>query len=172
MVVDAGGGTVDISSYIFKSSAPLSIEETSVPDCEYFNSHVPRDSVMKNCCRCHARIRHRQHARREPLRRYACTVTIVYDSVQRPDLSARFRTAERLEIRQGCSHQTHDEGIREEREASVHECAQTSLLLPNWLDGQQRRARYQEWIARVDTVSCRAVPCALSPLTASTSAMT
>ncbi len=34
MVVDAGGGTVDISSYVFKSSAPLSVEETSSPDCE------------------------------------------------------------------------------------------------------------------------------------------
>ena len=33
MVVDAGGGTVDISSYAFKSAAPLSVEETAAPDC-------------------------------------------------------------------------------------------------------------------------------------------
>ncbi|RDX46339.1 hypothetical protein OH76DRAFT_1485585 [Lentinus brumalis] len=38
MVVDAGGGTVDISSYIFKSSAPLSVEETSSPDCVMLGS--------------------------------------------------------------------------------------------------------------------------------------
>ncbi|KAI0708747.1 hypothetical protein C8T65DRAFT_740129 [Cerioporus squamosus] len=38
MVVDAGGGTVDISSYVFKSSAPLSVEETASPDCVMLGS--------------------------------------------------------------------------------------------------------------------------------------
>ncbi|KAI0750409.1 hypothetical protein C8Q74DRAFT_1373996 [Fomes fomentarius] len=33
MVVDTGGGTVDISSYVIKSTAPLSVEEISAPDC-------------------------------------------------------------------------------------------------------------------------------------------
>ncbi|KAI0750416.1 hypothetical protein C8Q74DRAFT_1309969 [Fomes fomentarius] len=33
MVVDAGGGTVDISSYVFNSTSPLSVDELSTPDC-------------------------------------------------------------------------------------------------------------------------------------------
>lgn len=34
MVVDAGGGTVDISSYVFNSTSPLSVDELSTPDCK------------------------------------------------------------------------------------------------------------------------------------------
>ncbi|KAI0824355.1 hypothetical protein BC628DRAFT_1322727 [Trametes gibbosa] len=33
MIVDAGGGTVDISSYSFVSTSPLSVEEIASPDC-------------------------------------------------------------------------------------------------------------------------------------------
>lgn len=33
MIVDAGGGTVDTSSYVFCSTSPLKVEEPTIPDC-------------------------------------------------------------------------------------------------------------------------------------------
>ncbi|RPD55189.1 hypothetical protein L226DRAFT_493295 [Lentinus tigrinus ALCF2SS1-7] len=33
MIVDAGGGTVDVSSYTFRSLSPVSVEEVTSPDC-------------------------------------------------------------------------------------------------------------------------------------------
>ena len=40
MVIDAGGGTVDLimSSYTFTSTAPLSASEIAPPGCECFTS--------------------------------------------------------------------------------------------------------------------------------------
>lgn len=35
MIVDAGGGTVDISSYSFISISPVSVEEVAAADCEF-----------------------------------------------------------------------------------------------------------------------------------------
>ena len=35
MVVDAGGGTVDISSYAFSSTSPLRAREIATPGCEF-----------------------------------------------------------------------------------------------------------------------------------------
>ena len=35
MIIDAGGGTVDISTYAFKSVEPVKVEEISVPSCKY-----------------------------------------------------------------------------------------------------------------------------------------
>ena len=35
MIVDAGGGTVDLSSYTFTSTAPLTASEIAPPGCEY-----------------------------------------------------------------------------------------------------------------------------------------
>ena len=35
MIVDAGGGTVDISSYEFTSVEPLSVEEIAAADCKF-----------------------------------------------------------------------------------------------------------------------------------------
>lgn len=34
MIVDAGGGTVDISSYSCVSTSPLSVEEIAPAECE------------------------------------------------------------------------------------------------------------------------------------------
>ncbi len=34
MIIDAGGGTVDLSSYHFVASTPISVEEIAPPDCE------------------------------------------------------------------------------------------------------------------------------------------
>ena len=34
MVVDAGGGTVDLSSYVFTSTSPLKAREVATPGCE------------------------------------------------------------------------------------------------------------------------------------------
>ena len=34
MIIDAGGGTVDISSYAFTSTAPLAVEEIASAECE------------------------------------------------------------------------------------------------------------------------------------------
>ena len=39
MVIDAGGGTVDFSSYHFLSSTPVSVEEVAPPDCKYTLGH-------------------------------------------------------------------------------------------------------------------------------------
>ena len=33
MVVDAGGGTVDLSSYLFTSTSPLNAREIATPGC-------------------------------------------------------------------------------------------------------------------------------------------
>lgn len=40
MIIDAGGGTVDISSYSFLSMAPVSVEETVKADCPSFLAFV------------------------------------------------------------------------------------------------------------------------------------
>ncbi|KAI0738318.1 hypothetical protein C8Q80DRAFT_1275832 [Daedaleopsis nitida] len=42
MVVDAGGGTVDVSTYFFKKAEPLVVEELAAPDC------VMQGSAMVN----------------------------------------------------------------------------------------------------------------------------
>ena len=34
IIVDAGGSTVDISSYLFLSTSPMSVEEATSPECE------------------------------------------------------------------------------------------------------------------------------------------
>ena len=34
IIVDAGGGTIDISSYLFLSTSPVSVEEVTSPECE------------------------------------------------------------------------------------------------------------------------------------------
>ncbi len=36
IIVDAGGGTVDVSSYHFVSTSPISVEEVTSPECESF----------------------------------------------------------------------------------------------------------------------------------------
>ena len=35
MIVDAGGGTIDVSSYAFLTISPISVEEVTTADCEY-----------------------------------------------------------------------------------------------------------------------------------------
>lgn len=40
MIIDAGGGTVDISSYSFLSKAPVSVEEVVKADCVYLLAFV------------------------------------------------------------------------------------------------------------------------------------
>lgn len=43
MIVDAGGGTVDLSTYTFVTKSPLTVEEVSTPDCQFspiiYSSH-------------------------------------------------------------------------------------------------------------------------------------
>lgn len=36
MVVDAGGATVDISTYAIKSGVKLAMQETTTPECRHF----------------------------------------------------------------------------------------------------------------------------------------
>lgn len=33
MIIDAGGGTVDLSTYSFTGTSPISVEEIATPDC-------------------------------------------------------------------------------------------------------------------------------------------
>ena len=35
MIIDAGGGTVDLSSYTITSTTPIEIAEIAAPDCTY-----------------------------------------------------------------------------------------------------------------------------------------
>ena len=35
IVVDAGGGTIDLSTYTFLSTTPITVEEATAPDCTY-----------------------------------------------------------------------------------------------------------------------------------------
>ena len=39
LIADAGGGTVDISSYVIRGISPLVMEEIAPPDCQYQSSH-------------------------------------------------------------------------------------------------------------------------------------
>lgn len=39
MIVDAGGGTVDISTYEFMTVSPITVEETAPPECQYLPLH-------------------------------------------------------------------------------------------------------------------------------------
>ena len=41
IIVDAGGGTVDVSSYRFLSTSPISVEEVTSPECESFVAEMP-----------------------------------------------------------------------------------------------------------------------------------
>lgn len=43
LIADAGGGTLDISAYAIKGTAPLAMEEIAPPDCE------PNRYVEKTC---------------------------------------------------------------------------------------------------------------------------
>ena len=38
MIVDAGGGTVDLSTYSFSSITPVTAEEIAAPGCEFMDS--------------------------------------------------------------------------------------------------------------------------------------
>ena len=40
MIIDAGGGTVDLSSYSFTSMAPISASEDAAPGCECVTHRV------------------------------------------------------------------------------------------------------------------------------------
>ena len=62
MVVDAGGGTVDISTYKFASVKPVSVGEIAPPDCEA--STYPRHTVLRSFGFRHSAGFHpREHAR-------------------------------------------------------------------------------------------------------------
>lgn len=53
MIIDAGGGTVDISSYAFLSKAPVSVEEVVKADCMYILALVVSSivSLIHMICR-------------------------------------------------------------------------------------------------------------------------
>ena len=53
IVADAGGGTLDISSYAIRGTAPLVIEEIAPPDCEYmrFRANVAGFRCVNRCFR-------------------------------------------------------------------------------------------------------------------------
>lgn len=46
IVCDAGGGTIDISSYRVESTSPsLSLVETSPSECKWFTTHAASDKL-------------------------------------------------------------------------------------------------------------------------------
>jgi hypothetical protein len=38
MIIDAGGGTVDISTYTFTSATPIKVKEIAIPACKCLHS--------------------------------------------------------------------------------------------------------------------------------------
>ena len=38
LTIDAGGGTIDISSYTVRARSPLKVEELCLPKCKWFHS--------------------------------------------------------------------------------------------------------------------------------------
>lgn len=50
MIVDAGGGTIDISSYVFLSTSPVSVEEVTSADCAYPDFHSSGDHPSSLYC--------------------------------------------------------------------------------------------------------------------------
>ena len=40
MIVDAGGGTVDLSSYKFTTATPITVEEIAPTDCKYHSCYI------------------------------------------------------------------------------------------------------------------------------------
>ena len=40
LVIDAGGGTIDISSYVVRTKSPLKVEEIYLPKCKRFLSKL------------------------------------------------------------------------------------------------------------------------------------
>lgn len=62
MIVDAGGGTVDLSTYQFVTANPISVEEISAPDCRLLSAHhIAR--VINVGCRYTAGLYESEHAR-------------------------------------------------------------------------------------------------------------
>lgn len=54
MILDAGGGTIDISSYSIASISPISVEEVAAADCKpYYTSALifddSADAVHRHC---------------------------------------------------------------------------------------------------------------------------
>jgi hypothetical protein len=49
MVIDAGGGTVDISSYTFTKTSPIEVQELAIPGCPYLSSAI---AVIYKALRC------------------------------------------------------------------------------------------------------------------------
>ena len=50
MIVDAGGGTVDISSYALTSTTPIAVEEIATAECK--SLLLMRDSMRSTANRC------------------------------------------------------------------------------------------------------------------------
>lgn len=46
MIVDAGGGTVDLSTYTFTTISPMSVEEVVAPDCMYLDAAHPPELAL------------------------------------------------------------------------------------------------------------------------------
>lgn len=52
LIVDAGGGTVDVSSYTVLDNAPLEVEELFQPKCQFAHLRLPPsiiDTLRKAC---------------------------------------------------------------------------------------------------------------------------
>ena len=56
MIVDAGGGTVDISSYSFTSTSPLTVEEIASADCAFSPGFLHYTLTHHDYSRYHARF--------------------------------------------------------------------------------------------------------------------
>lgn len=87
MIVDAGGGTVDISSYAFVSTSPLTVEEIASADCKWYfrcgiSAHTTELSI-----RHHARFHESQCKGENIPARFVLAVVVAHlltrDSPQR-----------------------------------------------------------------------------------------
>lgn len=84
MLVDAGGGTVDLSTYCFTSTSPVTLEEIAPIGCKYLNQADQLSRRLSNSY-------HRYIAGLYTSKRQSCTISALYDFVllfQRPAYQA------------------------------------------------------------------------------------
>lgn len=59
-MIDAGGGTIDLSTYCFTKMSPLVLEETAPAACEYHHYHSSIRNIHSVISRSIARVHNNQ----------------------------------------------------------------------------------------------------------------
>lgn len=123
MVIDAGGGTVDISSYSFTSTAPLAVEEIAAAECEYDSVHGKfsadcRSGIMQGSTRVNVRAE-------KFLKGWSLNIGLLYRIIRINDTT--FRQAEGICLRERRRYQVDAWLLRESHEAHIQRCKRKRL---------------------------------------------